>query len=189
MTKGIAKKAKTAAIIILIFVILAVIALVLIFKQKNKDSVSLTTVTPSVVKSAAIEQTAVLSKEATATATPVNWKNYSNSQYHFGLEFNDAWEGYTVTSDESLPEKAAASFAFKLKTSDSNFKQTATPLTIYIFPKADFESASKSFASTEITQANGYTYSYRAWDSAPSDLTFLTDKAIADVIKTFKTSN
>jgi len=179
MEKSKLKKWKLAGIIIVIFIVVALIAWILLVKAKDSDPQAVSTPTVTATNSV-LSQTPGALSSVSATVAAADWRNYSNSQYHFGLQFDQAWEGYTVAENQNLPQLAVANFAFKLN--------DGTPLTVYIFNQSDFESAKANFSSTEITKANGYAYSYRTWDSSPAN-SALTDKAIADVIKTFKTSN
>lgn len=189
MSKKTFIKEKIGLILIVIFILIAAGAGIWLYVLNKHRSIDANDSTATGSVTVQDQNGSPIVTKSAASKAQTDWHTYSNSQYHFALEFSDAWKDYSVAQDENLPDKATTDFAFKLKTSDPAFNKTAAALTIYIFKQSDFDAAKSSFSSTEITRANGYVYTYRTWENSPSDLTFLTDKSIADVIKTFKTTN
>jgi hypothetical protein len=175
-------KSKIALTIIVACLVIGGIALVLLKIESPKSSGESTSDTTALTT-----DTTMPTSSPTASATAGDWHSYQNTDYGFALTFGSAWQGYQVVKDVNNPMGVTASYAFSLKTTDQSQGPLATPLTIYVYKQADFDAIDNSaLPGTKVGSSKGYVFTYKTWNEAPSDLGGLTDKAIADVIKTFK---
>ena len=106
---------------------------------------------------------------------------YQNEAFNFKITLSEAWKGYTVTQKKSDDPSAEAQFDFVLPLSTSS----ATALKIFVYKTAAWPNASKEIAPIKLLENAAYVYAYKTWDSPPADLGQITEKEIADRLKTF----
>jgi hypothetical protein len=146
-------------------------------ESTDGHSVSSTVEFVSVTSSEIASQTAV----AKATVDP---NLYENSKYGFSVSLQDGWEGYSAKASSNDPQWAVQKIDFQIKASDG---QTYIPMIIYVADASSYsEDLATSVHATKITQSDKYVYLYSTWEQTPNSLIALTDKSIANTIKTFK---
>lgn len=123
---------------------------------------------------------------STSTANIANEQGalkYSNDKYGFELYFPETWKDYQINEVGEMdgPEKV---ISVGFSTDDSKFTDgIATALRILIYRTQDWEAKKQG---TKITQNSQYVFSYLTWEEAPSEKKTITEKEIAEVIKTFR---
>jgi len=122
-----------------------------------------------------------------STRTPTKLK-YKNDEYGFSLDLTSVWENSQIEEEDATG--AIKKIVFYFKTQDKAFLNSdflAPALSIYIYNKGDWEKMDPNVrSSTEITTNEKYAFSYSIWETIPQDLEYITEKELADVIKTFK---
>lgn len=130
-----------------------------------------------------------VSPSASPTPTP-DWHLYQNTNYNFQLSFSDAWQGYQVSKVSDLSGISLARYDVQLKTTDKKFESSgflANPLIIYVVYKSSWNELPKGTVNwTKLGESEKYVYAYATWGVPAKDLGQITDKEIANVIKTFK---
>lgn len=184
---------KILLVISLLLVITIIVCLVLIrLQSKGQTNVTNLQLSPTAVTSSPLASASVPSRTSTATANIANESGatrYVNSDYGFEISFPKSWGDVRaqVTDGEGV-EKA---ILFSVKTSDPKYAQAsklttqagrATIITLYIF-----EGDNK--VGTLLTKKNQRGFSYVTWEESPSDYQTITEKEIAEVLKTFRLTN
>jgi hypothetical protein len=180
------KKNKLVFIYIIAVVVLALVGLYIINHKTAQTSTDIQASQTASSQAIAIEgqasQSASKTVGASATATDPNL--YTNTKYGFSISLKDGWSGYSAVSSANRPDWAQEEVDFTIKASDG---KTYTPLMVYIVDISSYsESLATSVHATKITQGTKYVYLYSTWEQTPSSLIALTDKSIANTIKTFK---
>lgn len=123
--------------------------------------------------------------------TPPDDLKYNNSDYGFSIDLTEVWRDCRIQEEDA--EGAIKKVVFYFKTADKNYENTvflAPALTVYIYNKADWEKIDPDTrSSTEIITSAKYAFTYSIWEKTPQDLEQITEKELADVIKTFKLSD
>ena len=185
-------KRKTKYLIGLIIIVIAIAAVIaalfLIPRTKKNQDEAVPTPMPKASQTG--------SPQASTTVIPSNlqdnWKLYNNSTHGFQIKFSDIWQGYQTQETQNPKPQILSQISFDVKTTDKQFASAgglATPLNIYVYSADGFnESLLTAFPQTKVGECKGYVFTYSTWEEPPSDLQGLTDKEIADTLKSFKTS-
>lgn len=174
-------KAKIAGIILIVCALAIVVSVIALKNHRSKtDSGDGAGVTPA----ASLSDTAVVSSQsaisATATVKPSDSLVYKNTDYGFQITFNDVWKGYTVRPIDFRDSYARAILGVYLP------NENKSPLTIYVFEKNVWDKIDKSTSrSTKVAENSAYVFSYSTWEEPPANLVIITDKEIANIIKSF----
>jgi len=108
-----------------------------------------------------------------------NTQKYVSENRNFELNFPASWGEVNITKKDVEGGQATL---FSFKTTDPKFPDgTVTAVTIYEYP-----SSSESKLGIPLTSNESYSYSYLTWEQAPSDHQQITEKELANVLKTFK---
>lgn len=185
MQKDNKMKYKIAFIILGVAVLAAVVLAFIIQKQRQDCSGSVCTANLNIntnyatpATSATATSTGTASAALSTTASPD--LAYKNSTYGFQISLSEAWKGYQIETPAS-PQGAEAEIDFVMPSTTE-----AVPLKIFVYKLANWGSADVATRGTEVARNSTYVFSYRTWDSPPADLVQITDKEIADRLKTFK---
>lgn len=108
-----------------------------------------------------------------------NTQKYVSESRKFELNFPPSWGEVQITNTDVVGGKATM---FSFKTTDSKFSGgVATAVTIY-----EYLLSTDLKTGIQIAADENYSYSYTTWESAPNDHQQITEKELADVLKTFK---
>lgn len=179
------KKIKIALYVVAVAVVVAGVAWYLLAREKNKaieecDTCRLESNLVSITPTAT-------TKNPQQTQTPTK-PEYTNDEYGFSLDLSEQWKDSQIEEEDATG--AIKKIVFYFRTQDVAFEDSgylAPALSIYIYNKTDWEKAdSNTRSSTEIASNDKYVFTYSIWETVPQDWEVITDKELADVIKTFK---
>jgi len=169
------KKKIGIALIIIAVAILAIAVSYFMLKKNQKNQGATTSPTPT----ASSDQKSATTSAGTSATAAADWHLYKNTEYNFQLTFSDAWKDYKVEKSKTPKNNSLAEYDFGIK--------GTTLLTIYVYDREGWDKiAEADRRSTELTKTTKYAYTYFGNDSPPADLSSITDKEIADTLKTFK---
>lgn len=178
---------KVALYVVITAIVVAGFAWYLVIREKNKaiENCDTCRLDSNLISATPIPTATAQGAKPTQTPTePV----YTNEDYGFSLELSKEWENSQI-EEEDAPG-AIKKVVFYFKTQDKRFEQSgylAPALSIYIYNKTDWDKMDPDTkSSTEITSNDKYAFSYSIWEMTPQDLEYITEKELADVIKTFK---
>ena len=185
MQKDNKMKYKIAFIVLGVAVLAAVVLAFIIQKERQDCSGSVCTSNLKINTNYATPSTsATATSSATVSAVPSTTASpdliYRNSTYGFQITLSEAWKGYQIETSAS-PQGAEAEIDFVMPSTTK-----AVPLKIFVYKLVNWDSADVATRGTGVARNSTYVFSYRTWDSPPTDLVQITDKEIADRLATFK---
>lgn len=148
------------------------------------------------VAKSCIEGTADCNDTSTTEPDNGSWKNYTNEDYGFTLNFNDDWKGLKVATDmggSGVGSAAYIRFGVPTQSPNGDFVSDgyAHPLTLVVYPVSVWDqlAASTKNSVNYITKSDNYVYTYSQWKTPTDDLkdkNFEIRKVVASLILTGK---
>lgn len=179
------KKYKLGLYIVVVAVIVIAVGAYLVKREKNKEIEECDTcrLNSNIENKIPTPKT----QSPTSTQTPTEPK-YKNDDYGFEIDLTSVWQDSQIEEEDATG--AIKKIVFYFKTQDKAFSNSdykAPALSIYIYNKENWEKMDPNTrSSNEITKSEKYAFSYSIWETTPQDLENITEKELADVIKTFK---
>jgi len=164
-------KHKFALGLLMLAAIVAIVATVLIYLKKKNQANEICPASSSQSPSA---------PEGTKTSVADSWKVFQNTKYGFQITFSDVWQGYQAKENSSLPDQALYRLDFTLK-------GDVVPLSVVVYERSVWDTLPENTRRfTEVARNDDYVFVYSTWESTPAAFSTLTEKEIANVLKTFK---
>lgn len=178
-------KAKGKTNLVLIGLIL-IASLFVLYSVRSKTNDDLTNVllTPDTNERSEVDIESSSSVTASAVASAVDENHYINTKYKFSLDMTDDWKGYSATYNTDIPDWIQAKIEFSINSAEN---KKYIPMIIYVARASDYdESLATTIHATKINQNSEYVYLYTTWEETPPESISLTDKSIANTIKTLE---
>jgi len=178
-------KHKVALVVLLVAVAVAILMVCLIKRDVSKRYAEQGLQSKAVPEKAS--ETAVPSV-LPSKSSEENWQVYKNEKYGFEITFSEVWKGYEVNTAPAKSEGVEDEYIVTLPAkADSEAEMGETPLILYVYKIEVWDNLSKdSLRSTEIARNSDYVFAYSTWEAPAEGYETITEKEIADVIKTFK---
>ena len=123
--------------------------------------------------------------EADETA---EWKTYSNTEFGFGLTFNEKWEGYKVKEVKRTENTKSIYFTMPLSghaASEANAADYYPVLTIAVYTEEQYDALAGTNRGVKIAASDNYVFSYYGSQETIDALKAVQDD-IANIVGTFK---